>query len=263
MSPSIVKHPPQHLHEDLRQLSLVTLTTQNKYALMQGAIDASKGSMENAEALLARMEHFDASAAREFGLKEVAVSRAPLRLLRTPTTWDNTIVSLKRTFGASKNGKEMSFLTRSSSTSDTKFKSFIALSYCWHSDDWALAPQCRRVGDMPISPILLRALFDQRKSVDEGVWIDACCIDQANETEKMQAIGSMDVIFKSARLVVIVLEDVFLSSEEADFVRSLPTKLDELICQRAFLPSMHRSLVRILLCRWFTRSWYATSPPIC
>ena len=54
------------------------------------------------------------------------------------------------------------------------------------------------------------------QSPSECIWIDQRCINQNGEEEKRQTVGAMDLIFKSARLVVAVLEDVRLSyAEEA------------------------------------------------
>jgi hypothetical protein len=101
-----------------------------------------------------------------------------------------------------------------------RFDSFIAVSYCWHSNEWSLAescvesesPQQRR---SPISDRMLSSVLALRRSPNEGIWIDQFCIDQDNAEEKQLAIYNMDSIFRSARCVVIVLEDVELSTETA------------------------------------------------
>ncbi|KXJ87376.1 hypothetical protein Micbo1qcDRAFT_167725, partial [Microdochium bolleyi] len=50
-----------------------------------------------------------------------------------------------------------------------------------------------------------------------AVWLDQLCINQASEDDKTTHVGAMDLIYRSARRVVILLEDVQLadSHEEA------------------------------------------------
>lgn len=84
---------------------------------------------------------------------------------------------------------------------------YIALSYCWHCPGHRLASGYEETSDggreWPISVRLLRCVLDKRLSENEGLWIDALCIDQKGE-EKKAAVGSMDVIYSQARLVVVV-----------------------------------------------------------
>jgi len=108
--------------------------------------------------------------------------------------------------------------------------SFIALSYCWHSQDWEVATSIRDTSCEPQkyrSPIfqkMLAAVSLVRKDDSEGVWIDRLCIDQANSAEKRIAIACMDIIYNSARLVIIVLEDIELSRDELRVWRMLREK---------------------------------------
>lgn len=91
------------------------------------------------------------------------------------------------------------------------------MSYCWHST-WVPAEEYQQFtygnGSWPISQIMLKGLLDRRNSDLGEIWVDALCIDQGNEVEKRQAIDSMDIFDKSARLTVITLEDVRLSEEK-------------------------------------------------
>jgi Heterokaryon incompatibility protein (HET) len=253
-------HKPEPQYEGGPQLALVTLTPENKQHLFQNAIEASKKSMEKTQALLARLEQFDPSIARDFGFKNVAVSQAPFRLLRSIPMRTKAMNGLKKIFGRSKADKGRSNIITSSSTSDTKFTSFIALSYCWHNQDWRPAPGCKRLEGWPISWTMLNALLDMRLSQDEGIWIDACCIDQSNDEEKMQAIGAMDVIYKSARLVIVILEDVYLPTADADIIQNMLDKWHgqkwyEIEITKESVPNMSRAVPRLLSSRWFTRAW--------
>jgi Heterokaryon incompatibility protein (HET) len=58
------------------------------------------------------------------------------------------------------------------------------------------------------------AVLSLRTSGDEGVWLDKLCINQSDEREKAVAIGAMDVVYRSARRLVILLEDVQLDAVE-------------------------------------------------
>jgi Heterokaryon incompatibility protein (HET) len=102
---------------------------------------------------------------------------------------------------------------------------------------------------------MLRALLDQRQSPDEGVWIDACCIEQSNETEKIHAVGSVDIVYKSARLVVIILEDVYLPYEDVDTIREFTAKGQDRDCHKAEPSTISRAFARVATSRWFSRAW--------
>ena len=94
--------------------------------------------------------------------------------------------------------------------------SFIALSYFWHSKDWPQHNDDTRAvsPSKPISMALFGALLEERISSDEGIWIDQLCINQEYTIEKRFAIGSMDVVYRKARLVVIALEDIWVDEAE-------------------------------------------------
>jgi Heterokaryon incompatibility protein (HET) len=252
MFKSEVKTKPEH--DKIPQLALVTLTRRNKKRLFHDSIETCKNSIEKTEALLARLERFDRSTAQEFGFKDVAVSQAPFRLLCSVPTRTKAIRGLKNIFGGFEVENSKPYWM-SSSSSDTQFNSFIALSYCWHNQNWTPAPGCQPLEGWPISSMMLQALLNQRQSPDEGIWIDACCIDQSNETEKMHAVGSMEVVYKSARLVVIILEDVYLHEIEADEVRMVSAEDQNRNFSIRSLPSLSHGLPRILSSRWFTRAW--------
>lgn len=114
---------------------------------------------------------------------------------------------------------------------------------------------CRRLAGWPISTTMFDAVLDQHQSRDEGIWIDAICIDQSNPTEKLHAVGSMDAVYRSARLVVIVLEDVYLSNREADYVRLLLAQEQKGPIAREDLPTTSLNFSHLLSSRWITRAW--------
>ncbi|KAF7513586.1 hypothetical protein GJ744_008880 [Endocarpon pusillum] len=236
--------------EDVPQLALVTVTPKNKQGLLKNGIEPSERSIEDTQALMARLEQYDPATAQQFDFKDVAISKAPLRFLCAAPMRNQAMNGFKKVFGGLPWERGRSSLLTSTSTSDTRFNSFVAVSYCWRNQDWTPAPVCQPTEGWPISLMMLSDILDRKESRKEGLWIDALCIDQDNETEKMHAIGSMDLIYKNARVVVFLLEDVCLSGPETETLSMM------------FEPSRKPSLgakaqlgLRILSSRWFTRAF--------
>ncbi|KAF2185598.1 hypothetical protein K469DRAFT_750321 [Zopfia rhizophila CBS 207.26] len=112
--------------------------------------------------------------------------------------------------------------------------SYITISYCWHNKEW--------------SPNGLSEI-DQRS------------IDQGNKEEKDAAVGAMDIIYSSARQLIIILEDIEIPHEEEqiinrywDVVRSA-TPLENWNVPESDLQIIRKVFRRILSSRWFTRAW--------
>ncbi len=93
--------------------------------------------------------------------------------------------------------------------------SFLVISYCWHSPAWRLAAAAQPIcPGWEISQPMVDKVISLRESNSEGVWLDKLCIDQENDEEKQVAISSMDIIYQSARRLIILLEDVQLDEYE-------------------------------------------------
>jgi Heterokaryon incompatibility protein (HET) len=96
-------------------------------------------------------------------------------------------------------------------------QTYIALSYCWRAaregslHDGNDTSTISQGSSLPISHFMFNAVLAKRASPSEGIWIDQLCVNQDDEEEKMTTIGLMDVIYKNARLVVILPEDVIMS----------------------------------------------------
>ncbi|KAL8946679.1 MAG: hypothetical protein Q9222_006956 [Ikaeria aurantiellina] len=149
-----------------------------------------------------------------------------------------------------------------------RLPSFIALSYCWQSASLNIdrdSADSIAMGDnftWPISRSMVKALLLERTSVDEGLWIDQCCINQQDPQEKSRAIGFMNLIYKQARVVVVVLEDIVLDEAETFFLESLmrtcssrqPTEPGVILEQSSF-HHVVRLAMKIFSARWFTRAW--------
>jgi hypothetical protein len=120
-----------------------------------------------------------------------------------------------------------------------RFESFIAVSYCWHSDKWNVADSCKTSGspnpdeNLPLTVRMIGSLLKLRQSQNEGIWIDQFCIDQRNTVEKRNAIYHMDTIYRSARCVVIVFEDLQMSHESARLFCRLEESLSRLNMKRS------------------------------
>lgn len=92
--------------------------------------------------------------------------------------------------------------------------SYLAVSYCWHNKTWNAVKAAHSVTEWGVSLPMATKILELRDTKDEGVWVDKICIDQENKDEKKIAIGSMDIIYRACRRLVIVLEDVQLTKAE-------------------------------------------------
>lgn len=214
-------------------LELVEVSRSDKLRLLQAGIKSSQEAWPETEHVLARLRHFHPSTAQEFGLKGDAISQAPLRFL-------------------------CQFSGQHQQDSVRSIDSFIALSYCWHNADWEPADGLGHpeIG-WPISSRMVYGLLKQRVSSSEGIWIDRCCINQIDESEKSFAIGSMDLIFKSARKIVVILEDVRIPEQDETLLQDLLSRPNPYnwTPRNESIPALVQVLARILSARWFRRAW--------
>ena len=218
---------PESKQERFLPLALVEVNRAKKLELLEESSSASHEALPQTQEMLAHLRKFQPSIAQMFQVRDIAISQAPLRLL-------------------CESSEQLQPDTPTS-------KSYIALSYCWHGPDWTVA-DCLGLPEMgwPISTDMVHSLLNQRESSDEGVWIDQCCINQADPLDKQLIIGSMDLIYKCARKVVIILEDVCIPEAEEVLLQEVrvqwkPNKED--------LDVLARILIRILSARWFQRAW--------
>ena len=219
-------------------LSVVTLTERNKRYLLWSTLKELRRTTNETQTILDRLAWLHPPTARNFTIKTKTIFQAPLRLL----------------VGGGHSERHNSISCSS--------ESFIALSYCWHGPDWKPSKgyHIRKDSQRPISDKMLKVLLSQRLSDGEGIWIDALCIDQKNALEKTHAIASMDTIYKSARLIVIILEDAKLSVEQGQLLCEFIDDFseNEPISQSPFdkkVQSLLIILIRILSARWFKRAW--------
>jgi hypothetical protein len=110
-------------------------------------------------------------------------------------------------------------------------------------------------------------VWDERASDHEGVWIDQICIGETEE-EKVLSMSAMDMVYRSARLVVVALDDVDLEAREgqilashmADYERQTHVKANKRFRgrQTPYLDQnleLHSVIRKILRSSWFQRAW--------
>ncbi|KAL8713849.1 MAG: hypothetical protein Q9220_001994 [cf. Caloplaca sp. 1 TL-2023] len=214
-------------------LHLVKVSESNKSILFHKGSDDLPETKRNDRAVLERLQKIYPPALYLFGLKDTAVSQAPLRLL-------------------------LENQTRYGYRDPLWVDSYIALSYCWHSDDWTppegLGPLRH---DWPISSTMVPGFLALRRNEDEGLWVDTLCINQEDRREKSEVIGAMDLIYRSARMVVAVLEDISVNAAERQLLDEVKTKAGDPSWKtdQQSMRSLMAIFIRILGARWFKRAW--------
>ncbi|KAH8901810.1 hypothetical protein BR93DRAFT_973219 [Coniochaeta sp. PMI_546] len=238
---------------------LVNLTNANARTLLSHAADDLLQSHRRAEAtaMLARLRDLNSAIAGRFRLKGDTLDEITLRMVCSQGT---------------------DFVP-----------SYIAVSYCWHYPERAVSQHARPiVGGWGISQPMVHAIMRHRQSADEGIWIDQLCINQDDTEEKIAHIGAMNIIYRSARRVLILLEDVQLSADEgnsglvySDFYADLVREVEERDLEgpakaefvetyftqqvhllqsgrnRHLILSIRSFALKILGARWYSRAWCA------
>ncbi|KAA8618010.1 HET domain containing protein [Pyrenophora tritici-repentis] len=137
-------------------------------------------------------------------------------------------------------------------------RQYLAISYCWHVDDFPY-PQYTPHDHWPFSKPIVDAILRAKGHPREGIWIDQICIDQNDSVDKQRSVAAMDVIYRSCRRLLILLEDVELTNAEARLseVYNLHTTASD----RSWLPG-HEARAEFLSfykkvnkARWWTRAW--------
>ncbi|KAK5132000.1 hypothetical protein LTR08_000421 [Meristemomyces frigidus] len=153
---------------------------------------------------------------------------------------------------------------RAKGMKETRDSSFIALSYRrkLHVD--------KKNGyySLPLDAEMYQAFLDERVSDTEGVWIDQICINQDSREETTISMSAMDMVYRSARLVVVALDDIELDSHEGTI---LENHMDEyarmlhVIASKRFRgkqptyldthEELYHVLQKMLRSSWFRRAW--------
>lgn len=241
--------------------ALVDVVPSNTERLLSEASLEAHQRRPEADAILARLNQLNPAVRGLFQSKDEILSDLQLRLIHTP---------------------------QDGSSTETRpdFSAFIIISYCWHYPQWPLAPAAQPIAPAwEISQPMVDAVMGARESPLEGVWLDKMCINQSDPKDKKQHIGAMDIIYRSARRVMILLEDIQLTKEEdeaglvyagfyADLGREVMEKNLEGQAKGAFIegyfpnrekaadsPSLQKDgydfARKLLGARWFSRAWCA------
>ncbi|KAK4176553.1 heterokaryon incompatibility protein-domain-containing protein [Triangularia setosa] len=256
------RYPPSQLRSVLAPLGqrLTTITDRNRHDLLLNANQTrhNDDALVQASAILANLKILNPEVAQHFHLKRDVLSDLELRMICS---------------------------TKSESRDDVP--SFIAVSYCWHYHNWPLAPSATPiVPGWEISRPMMDAVLGVRNCPEEGVWLDKLCINQENETDKTTHIANMDAIYRSARRMVILLEDVQLTADEevaglayGGFYANMSKKVTGLgdrekrQVMEEYFPNQEKTYIssgrgsvvaaaksfaiKVLTARWFTRAWCA------
>jgi hypothetical protein len=139
--------------------------------------------------------------------------------------------------------------------------SFIALSYRWQ---WNI--ENRGEPSIPVPRPLFQAFIDQRCQ-DEGLWCDQICIPQDDEEQKVVQISLMDAIYKNARAIIVVLNDIEISKFELEAVRDYTQLYESSPDPPLSIPHLdenppmmtrHKVLhfyLKIMSSSWYHRAW--------
>ncbi|KAL8784796.1 MAG: hypothetical protein Q9195_008895 [Heterodermia aff. obscurata] len=153
--------------------------------------------------------------------------------------------------------------------------SYIALSYCWHYSSWTPNPDLVRSSTvssdpkalLPITAPMWQAFLAERQSPAEALWVDQGCIHQTNNSAKMDAVNSMDIVFGGARKVVIAVEDVLLTPEDAETLKQYYHAIQSISGRQRLLvwtdwlqfldrkEELAVACLKIFRARWFRRAW--------
>ena len=222
-----------------------------KSALFQHAEPVSQQESNRATDILARLQVLSPSLAKDFKPREDSMQNIPFRLLN--------------------HGVDLS----------TPEVSYIALSYCWAENNAtgggaeSRAQQAISLKDesksnssehpLPCSPLLFKALLNERSFPHEGIWIDAVCINQQDAGEKYKAINAMNIVYQSARETTVLLDDIEVTVSEHSFLKAYLPLFESSAEQplhdcstpepMASNPIFLGFLAKILQARWFSRAW--------
>ncbi|GKT52208.1 uncharacterized protein ColSpa_12389 [Colletotrichum spaethianum] len=216
----------------------LTLTRRNKANVFSEAIERLDYGREEADLILRNLQSWSPEAAGHFSRRTSdIILNTPFRLICSSSTG----IPLDGAFA---------------------IRQYLAVSYSWHNADWPGTPSSdpEPGGVWPVGKHFATAILAQRGHPREGVWIDQVCINQSDEDEKQRAIACMDAVYKSCRKLVVLLEDVELTEDEA----SLCEHYDKRAPSQAFdhKPQDDKEIAclvslfdKIAAARWWQRAW--------
>lgn len=282
----------QKYHVSIREIE--QLTSAARLTLFGRSFKDMQDSSEDPECLIERIKEIDRRIGDKFLVRADLIGNSVLRIARLTQAPPSSSLSsdinhvdfdymsyptrqfqlnerlgqLAQHFSGSWTTKQSMSVKASSSVNHAV--SFIAVSYCWHSQDWNVVSSIRdpdkpnSIYRSPISQKMLDAISTLRRDDSEGIWIDQLCINQTESEEKFRAIASMDIVYNSARLVAIVLEDIELSHNDIRVWRRLreerqrtrannPQKSFTVPLETAYITN--RIMTQLSSARWVSRAW--------
>jgi len=121
---------------------------------------------------------------------------------------------------------------------------------------------------LPLDPAMFQAVWDERQSDTEGVWVDQISIDQDSRLETTISMSAMDMVYRSARLVVVALDDIELLPRESEILKEHMDEFAQMLHvppgkrfrgkQPPYLEThddLYTVLQKILRSSWFKRAW--------
>lgn len=191
------------------------------------------------ERIMEALKTIDRETSIQFGMKKLAVEKFTCKLLQD------------------KLGVDTVKPTVNDETCD-----FMVLSYACHSSRWTPhhclrhPPPLKEDKECPLTPVTWDAFLKQRLSNTEPYSVDTLCITQTLGHEESFAIGAMDYVYRAARRVIAVLEDIAISKSEIDAILRY-AETNEPMHRRddTDLEAMAQAYGRILKARWFQRAW--------
>ncbi|KUJ21216.1 uncharacterized protein LY89DRAFT_665662 [Mollisia scopiformis] len=192
---------PTPLPEYIDSADIHTVALQSKLKLLSSTVPFNNEYKERAKKILDQVEALSGeSLSSAFELKSDDVQELPMRLLgpgreqavensevkdnETPSTEREDDNSKREQIGSEKEKKETEVESEKADDNTYRWDSFIAASYCWgsHTKDGqegaeeSPSSSSTKKHALPFSPALYQAFLLQRRSPNEGLWIDAFCL---------------------------------------------------------------------------------------